>query len=330
VRGDIRDAKAVKEALVGADCVWHNAAAVGPYHPQELYRQVNYEGTLHVIAACRELGIRKIVMSSSPSTRFTGEDIDGLSEAQMPAIPMKSYLQEYAATKALGEKALTDACDGKTLLTVAVAPHQVYGPRDNLFLPNILEAAGTGRLRILGDGKNRICFTHVDNYCHGLILGEKALYPGSPALGKFYIVTDMESHTHSEGYGYLYEELDKAIVGMGWQSVYTKWSIPRWFLMPIAYLCLFITMLTGIKIKLTPFVVLMMSMHRWFDCSAAVNDLGYRPIKSFSEEWPATIKWFKKHWLPDFERSSKGLAGLYQGTQKKIDIQAAGSKAKNS
>lgn len=58
---------------------------------------------------------------------------------------MKTYLQDYAKTKAMGEKALTDACDGKNLLTVAVAPHQVYGPKDNLFLPNILEAAGTGR-----------------------------------------------------------------------------------------------------------------------------------------------------------------------------------------
>ncbi len=60
---------------------------------------------------------------------------------------------------------------------------------------------------------------------------------------------------------------------MGWPSVYSRWSLPRWLLMPIAYLCLFITMLTGIKIKLTPFVVLMMSMHRWFDCSAAVKVL---------------------------------------------------------
>eukprot|EP00964_Phaeocystis_antarctica_P128062 scaffold91791_cov60-Phaeocystis_antarctica.AAC.2 len=79
-------------------------------------------------------------------------------------------------------------------MTVAVAPHQVYGPRDNLFLPNMLETAGTGRLRIFGEGKNRICFTHNDNYCHGLILAERTLYEGSPALGKFYIITD--AHTH--------------------------------------------------------------------------------------------------------------------------------------
>ena len=57
------------------------------------------------------------------------------------------YLQEYVFLKALGEMACTKAnCD--KLLTCAIAPHQVYGPRDNLFLPNVLEAAGSGKLRI--------------------------------------------------------------------------------------------------------------------------------------------------------------------------------------
>lgn len=281
---------------------------------------------MHVVNACRELGVTKIVMSSSPSTRFTGEDIDGLTEDELPPIPMQSYLQEYARSKALGEKALRDACDNKTLFTVAVAPHQVYGPRDNLFLPNILEAAGTGRLRIMGNGKNRICFTHVDNYCHGLIIAERALYRDSPALGKFYIVTDMETHTHEEGYGLLYEELNKAVLGMGWTSLYSKWSLPRWFLMPLAFLCLWFEKLTGIRMKLSPFVVRMMTMHRWFDCSAAVRDLGYRPVKSFREEWPKTIEWFREHWLPVFAKSDKGIAGLYANTQRKIDIQTAGRK----
>ena len=158
-------------------------------------------------------------MSSSPSTRFTGEDVDGLTEDQMPPLPLKEYMQvylfpflsfpflsfpflsfpflsfspplpsshhflplsqEYAATKAQGEMACRAACSPE-LLTVAVAPHQVYGPRDNLFLPNVLEAAGTERLRVFscartGYGKSRVCFTHVDNYCHGLILAAEGLY----------------------------------------------------------------------------------------------------------------------------------------------------------
>ena len=46
------------------------------------------------------------------------------------------------------------ACDGKDLLTVAVAPHQVYGPRDYLFLHNFLLNAK--RLRVFGPGDNLV------------------------------------------------------------------------------------------------------------------------------------------------------------------------------
>jgi hypothetical protein len=83
----------------------------------------------------------------------------------------------------------------------------------------------------------------------------------------------METHTHPEGYCYFYDELDVAIKGLGWPSIFSKFAVPTWILYPIAYLCLWFSMLTGIKIKLTPFTVTMMTMHRWFDCSASVRDL---------------------------------------------------------
>lgn len=198
--GDLTDKAAVIDACEGADCVWHIAACVGPFHPKPLYMKVNYGGTLNVIEACKVHNVPKLVMSSSPSTRMNGSDIDGLTEAQLPKLPMPYYLQEYAKTKALGEMACTRANSDK-LLTCAIAPHQVYGPRDNLFLPNVLEAAGSGKLRVFakastGYGYNKVCFTHVDNYCHGLILAERELKRGSPVAGNFYIVTDAHTHTH--------------------------------------------------------------------------------------------------------------------------------------
>lgn len=227
VVGDITDEALLAKVFHGADCVWHNAAAVGPFHPPALYTRVNYEGTLCVLRACKSQGVKKIVMSSSPSTRFDGSDVDGLTEAQMPALPLPRYLQEYAGSKAAGEMALRQACDD-ALMTVAVAPHQVYGPRDNLFLPNILEAAGGGRLRVFsaartGSGFNRVCFTHVDNYCHGLIIAERALYKGSPALGKFYIVTDGDTHPDPKGFSYFWVMVDQASQAMGFGGLFNKY-----------------------------------------------------------------------------------------------------------
>eukprot|EP00658_Telonema_sp_P-2_P017348 TRINITY_DN1672_c0_g1_i9.p2 TRINITY_DN1672_c0_g1~~TRINITY_DN1672_c0_g1_i9.p2 ORF type:complete len:159 (-),score=38.47 TRINITY_DN1672_c0_g1_i9:139-615(-) len=96
VQGDLRDAQSVSDAIEGADCVWHIAAAVGPFHPKQLYMDVNYHGTVHILDACRLHGCGKLVMSSSPSTRFDGTDVDGLTEDQLPKLPQASYLQELS------------------------------------------------------------------------------------------------------------------------------------------------------------------------------------------------------------------------------------------
>jgi len=322
--GDICNPDDLKRLVDGADCVWHNAAAVGPFHPRDLYFKVNYEGTLNVIEACKAAGVPKIVMSSSPSTRFDGSDVDGLTEAQMPPLPQKRYLQTYAETKAMGELALTSACCD-TLLTCSVAPHQVYGPRDNLFLPNLLEAAGTGRLRIFGNGRNRICFTHVDNYAHGLIIAERALTKGSAACGKFYIVTDGATHPHKEGYLYFWDVMDEAAVAMGFTSLKAKMHLPHALLLVVAYVCEVIGWALGITLKLNLFNVKVLTMHRWFDISAAESDLGYAPIIGYKDGWSDTLSWFRAHWLPTFSTKAD-LIGLSTSTQAKIDIQAAGTK----
>ena len=74
VQGDITDAAFVLKICAGVECVFHIAALVGPYYPADAYVRVNYGGTVNVINACKALGIKRIVMSSSPSTRFPYPD----------------------------------------------------------------------------------------------------------------------------------------------------------------------------------------------------------------------------------------------------------------
>ena len=324
--GDITDKQAVDDLLSTPNigCVWHNAAAVGPFHPKPLYYKVNYEVTKNIIESAKKYGINKIVFSSSPSTRFTGVDVDGLTEDEMPSLPLDKYMQTYAETKAMGEMEISKACTNE-FMTVAVAPHQVYGPRDNLFLPNLLEAAMNGKLRIFGKGYNRICFTHVDNYCHGLIIAERALYPNSPALGKFYIVTDGKTHPDGEQYLIFWKILDEAIVGMGFPSLWGKAHLPLGLLLFVASVCDLLQKLFGVVLKLNTFNVIVLTMHRWFDIKAAEEDLKFEPIIGLREGWDETIVWFKENWLP-LQSKSKGLGGISKTTQKKIDIQDESSK----
>ena len=287
-QGDLTDLEDVKKACKGADCVWHIGALVGPYHPYEMYEKVNYHGTLNVVEACKLLKIRKLIYSSSPGTRFDGSDIEGLTEDELK-FP-DTYLQSYAETKAMGERAALAACDGDSLLVTAIAPHQVYGPRDQLFLANFLKAGK--KLRVFGKGRNKISTCYVDNYCHGLILGEPARFPGSPALGKFYIITDGEPV-------FFWDMIDHALTECGLTSIKKRFALPYWFILGLSYLSLALGALVGRKFRLNPFAVKMMTIHRWFNIDAARNDLGYEPLVPFEEAFAKTIAWYKSSWIPE-------------------------------
>ena len=239
-------------------------------------------------------------MSSSPSTRFQwGVDIDGPREDELPPLPLPEYMQAYAATKAEGELALRDQF-GDALLTVAVAPHQVYGPRDSLFLPAVLDAAARGRLRRFGaDTCNRVAFTFVDNYCHALMCAEKALAPGAACCGGFYIATDGATHPYPAGYAHFWDTLDDACVAtLGVPSFQTKFAYPLPLLRAAAAAAAVAERLFGAKLKLNAFALQASTMHRWFNTEAAARDLGYAPIVPFDEGWRRTTAWFAAEWRP--------------------------------
>jgi nucleoside-diphosphate-sugar epimerase len=140
-------------------------------------------------------------------------------------------------------------------------------------------------------GTNKCSFCHVDNYCHGLILGERALVPGGKALGRFYIVTDGAPQD-------FWRSLDVALVAVGCRSVFAKARLPKWFILPIAYLAVLLGALLRRRFKLNPFAARMLMIHRWFDIEAARTDLGYDPIVPFEQGWADTVEWFRTVWAP--------------------------------
>jgi len=138
-------------------------------------------------------------------------------------------------------------------------------------------------------------------------------------------VTDGATHPHKEGYLYFWDVMDEAAVAMGFTSLKAKFHLPHALLLVLAYICEVIGWALGITLKLNLFNVKVLTMHRWFDISAAENDLGYAPIVGYKEGWADTLAWFRAHWLPTFDVKAD-LVGLSTSTQAKIDIQAAGTK----
>jgi len=115
---------------------------------------------------------------------------------------------------------------------------------------------------------------------------------------------------------------------MGFQSIWAKFKLPYVLMMALAAVCEVVGFLFGIKIKLNRFSVKMLTMHRWFDISAAERDLNYKPVIGFTEGWKETAVWFKANWLPGFQSgASVRLAGISKKTEDKIDISADGVAA---
>ena len=295
ITSSLTDVSSVYNSCKNVDIVYHIAALVGPFHDRSKYMEVNYNGTLNIIEGCKKHKVPKLVYSSSPSTRFHGHDVTGQREEEL-TYP-KKYLALYAESKAYAEMEVSKVCCDE-LLTVSIAPHQVYGPYDSLFLPALLETAGNNNLRVFGPGKNLISVCYVDNYCHGLMCGADKLEPKSPVLGKFYIITDGPPVP-------FWTMINQAVIAMGFVDLFTKFHLPTWFLMLLAHIADVIGFLLRVKLKLNPFNVKMLTIHRYFSIENAKRDLKYEPVLEYEVAWKSTIEWFKVNWLPGFLARNK-------------------------
>ena len=187
VRGDVSDAATVLAAAAGADIVFHVAAKAGVWGKKADYERSNVIGTENVLAACRAHGIARLVYTSSPSVVFDGTDHVGISEAPYPA----THENHYSETKARAER-LVLAANSPTLATIALRPHLIWGPRDPHILPRLFARAKAGRLRIVGDGLNRVSVSYVDNAAAAHVQAGDALAPGAACAGRPYFVNDTE------------------------------------------------------------------------------------------------------------------------------------------
>ena len=188
IAADIRDGDAVRAACMGMDVVFHAAAMPGMFGPRRLFHEINVDGTHRVIEACRRCGVGKLVYTSSPSVVFGTGELCGVDESQ--PYPDR-YLAHYPATKAIAEQAVLRANDAN-LSTVALRPHLILGPGDPHLIPRIVARARTGKLRQVGDGKNLVDITYIDDAASAHILAADHLSPTDACAGHAYFISQGE------------------------------------------------------------------------------------------------------------------------------------------
>jgi UDP-glucose 4-epimerase len=189
LRGDIQlhrvsitDLDALRPIFAGADYVFHQAAL--PSVPRSIddpltTHHVNVTGTLNVLIAARDAGVKRVVYAASSSAYG---DVDG--EYKVETMPPRP-LSPYGVSKLAGEYYCQVFTHVYGLETVALRYFNVFGARQDetsqyaAVIPRFIAALMRGEAPIIyGDGTQSRDFTYIDNVVHGNLLALHA--PDAP------------------------------------------------------------------------------------------------------------------------------------------------------
>lgn len=145
--GDIRDPHGVKKAMAGCDMVMHLAALIAipySYHSPDTYVDTNIKGTLNIVQAARELGVAKVVHTSTSEVYGTAQFVpiteDHPLQGQSP----------YSATKIGADQLAMSFYNAFDTPVAIIRPFNTYGPRQSAraIIPTVITQIASGKRKI--------------------------------------------------------------------------------------------------------------------------------------------------------------------------------------
>ncbi|MGB7002583.1 MAG: SDR family oxidoreductase [Halobacteriota archaeon] len=188
VKGSVTDLDLLRKIFKGADYVFHQAAI--PSVPRSIKdpvstNEANVTGTLKVLIAARDCGVKKVIFASSSS-----------AYGDTPELPKRedmnpNPLSPYAVTKLIGEFYCNVFDEVYDLKTAALRYFNVYGPKQDphsdyaAVIPKFIKRVQEGKPPIIyGDGNQTRDFTSVDDVVNANILAAE-----SDAKGVYNVAT---------------------------------------------------------------------------------------------------------------------------------------------
>ncbi len=178
--GDVRDPHGVRTAMRGCDVVMHLAALIAipySYHSPETYVDTNVKGTLNVVQAARELGVERVVHTSTSEVYGTAQFVPITEEH-----PLQGQ-SPYAATKIGADQIASSFYSSFQTPIATIRPFNTYGPRQSAraVIPTIItQLAAGGRELKLG----ALHPTRDFNYVHDVVRGFVAVAQCDAAVGR--------------------------------------------------------------------------------------------------------------------------------------------------
>jgi nucleoside-diphosphate-sugar epimerase len=273
IRASLEDHAAVQAACAGIGTVFHVAAKVGVWGDAADYFRTNVLGTRAVLAGCRAHGVKRLVHTSTPSVVYNARPLAGADES----LPLTTHCPSpYPLTKAQAEREVL-AANGPSLRTVALRPHLIWGVGDPHLVPRVLARARAGRLRIVGDGRNRVDLVHVDNAVDAHLAAETALcVPTAASAGRPYFITNGEPVL-------LWDWINGLLEALGERTVTRRVPLRAAYAAGVAAEWIWRGLRLAGEPPMTRFLANELAKDHWFDLTAARRDLGYRPRVTMTE-----------------------------------------------
>jgi dTDP-glucose 4,6-dehydratase len=172
VAGDLRDGEAVRKAVEECQIVFHLGALISiPYsyrHPAEV-AETNFIGTLNVLMACRDLGVERLVHTSTSEVYGTARQVP-IDESH----PLQGQ-SPYSASKIGADKLVESFHCTYALPALIIRPFNTYGPRQSAraVIPTIITQALTQGTVCLGNLDTWRDFTYISDTIQGFMKAAK-------------------------------------------------------------------------------------------------------------------------------------------------------------
>ena len=204
---------------------------------------------------------------------FDGKSHEGIDETYPIA---KNPIAFYAKTKGMAEREVINANGKGGLLTCALRPHLIWGPRDTNLIPRMVERANSGKLKIVGDGNNLVDTTYVENCADAHLLALDRLEEGSPVAGSAYFISQGEPINP-------WEFINRILSIYGAPKVTKKIPLALAYGAGAALEVIYKVMGKTDEPMMTRFLALELAKSHWFNIDKARSELGYNPKISIDE-----------------------------------------------
>lgn len=276
--GDVTDRESLEKAFEGADTVYHLAGVIdiGTGH-EELTRQVNVQGTMNVVDACKKCGVRRLVYASSVDILKSLPGNETMTEENCFNLDRVNE-GIYAQTKAEATRYVLDNMDDK-FEVIVVLPGACIGPYDY----KVSSAGKIVRMIMrygipasLGFGAYN--FVDVRDVAKGMIgAAEKG------GAGECYLLTG-EVVTADTLIHLVAEQSGKRT---------PRAKLPLWVVKPLAPLAEVYYKISGQAPVFTRTSIDILNRNCNFSYQKATNDFGYKPM-SAKQSISDTVAWIKK------------------------------------